>query len=161
MQAALSLNQQIDNHGRSMGACSFAAGCRGYRPAGRTPHRQDTRRKPGGFLLNDGSSLTRGFIVVPPKTRPGLRARPLSRGWFGHPDDIAQFRTRAAAGLTAEQVAALLHFNPGHHVLADFSDGPESHSSVPSAAHVLDDRESDRKGIPSVQISFASGARSV
>lgn len=97
---ALAFNQQIDNHGRSAGERSVAAGCRGYRPAG-MHERQDTRREPGGFLLNNGSSLTRGFIVVPPKTRPALRGRHFSRvGWcFNTARDFIEFDRLTKSGV--------------------------------------------------------------
>jgi hypothetical protein len=43
------------------------------------------------------------------------------------PADILAIRTRTYAGLTAEQVAALLDFQTGHHVACKLTDGPKAH----------------------------------
>jgi hypothetical protein len=141
MIAATNNQQQRTAHGRSTGEYSVRRFNRAPSPAAR--HKaQDTRRLARRVGLHDGSvsPLTRGFIVSSLNS-PGLRSRRLSRGWCGHPDDIANFRTRTYAGLTAEQVAALLEFQSGHHVLADISDGPEHHVDPSALSHEQTDSE--------------------
>lgn len=74
--------------------------------------------------------------LLPVTTRPGLRARPLSRvGWcFNTARDFLEFHALTRAGIRPDHAGALLSFNPGHHVLQDLADVPECHVDLSRAA---------------------------